>query len=230
VVYTDGVTDAQDPNGRVFSEARVAQVVGAGGATSTRVMVDRITTVVEEFAHGTEQTDDIAVLALQFMPGASENMETTEILVIRNELSELDKVDVTVERFGERTGLPAETLSRLRIVFDEVLSNIIAYAFPNDGEHDIEIHMTMVGRRLVVRVSDGGIPFDPLSVAPPDLNVPLDQRQVGGLGIYLVRKLFDEVAYERRGDRNILTLASKVTDAPGLPEGPAEHDTTTQGG
>ena len=185
---------------------------------------------VETFAHGAEQTDDITVLAFQFMHGASGDMEQTETVVIRNHLSELDRVDATVERFGERTGLPAETLSRLRIVCDDVLSNVIAYAFPDDGEHDVEVRLVMVGRRLVVRVSDDGIPFDPLTVAPPDLNAPLAQRQIGGLGIHLVRSLFDEVTYERRADRNVLTLASKVADEPGRPERLAEHDTPAQGG
>ena len=231
VVYTDGVTDAQAASGRVFSEARVAEVVRAGGPTSTRAMLDRIVAEVETFAHGAEQTDDITVLALQFMPGASGDTEPTETVVIRNHLSELDRVDATVERFGERTGLPAETLSRLRIVCDEVLSNVIAYAFPDNGEHDVEVRLAMVGRRLVVRVSDDGIPFDPLTVAPPDLNAPLAQRQLGGLGIHLVRSLFEEVTYERRADRNVLTLASNVADGPGRPARPAEHDTTTaQGG
>ena len=75
--------------------------------------------------------------ALQSMPGAGEEMESTETLVIQNDPSELDRVEVAVERFGQRTGLSAETLSRIRIAFDEVISNIIAYAFPHDGEHDI---------------------------------------------------------------------------------------------
>jgi anti-sigma regulatory factor (Ser/Thr protein kinase) len=185
---------------------------------------------VEKFAHGAEQTDDITVLTFQFMHGASGDTEPTETVVIRNHLSELDRVDATVERFGERTGLPAEALSRLRIVCDDVLSNVIAYAFPDDGEHDVEVRLAMVGRRLVVRVSDDGIPFDPLTVAPPDLNAPLAQRQIGGLGIHLVRSLFDEVTYERRADRNVLTLASKVADEPGRPERLAEHDTPAQGG
>jgi len=180
--------------------------------------------------HGTEQTDDITVLAFQFMHGASGDTEPTETVVIRNHLSELDRVDTTVEHFGERTGLPAEILSRLRIVCDEVLSNVIAHAFPDDGEHDVEVRLEMVGRRLVVRVSDDGIPFDPLTVAPPDLNAPLAQRQIGGLGIHLVRSLFDEVTYERRADRNVLTLASKVADEPGRPDRLAEHDTSAQGG
>jgi serine/threonine-protein kinase RsbW len=187
-------------------------------------------------SHGVEQTDDITVLMLQFMFGAGEDMELTETLVIHNYLSELDRVDVTVERFGKRTGLPVEILSRIRIACDEVVSNIIAYAFPHDGEHDIEISLAMVGRRLVVRVSDDGTPFDPLTVAPPDLKAPLAERQVGGVGIHVVRNLFDEVTYERRSDRNVLTLASKLTDAPGPPERPDEHperpdehDTTAQG-
>ena len=185
---------------------------------------------VETFVHRAEQTDDITVLAFQFMHGASGDTEPTETVVIRNHLSELDRVDATVEHFGERTGLPDETLSRLRIVCDEVLSNVIAHAFPDDGEHDIEVRLAMMGRRLVVRVSDDGIPFDPLTVAPPDLNAPLAQRQIGGLGIHLVRSLFDEVTYERRADRNVLMLASKVAEEPGRPERPAEHDTSAQGG
>jgi sigma-B regulation protein RsbU (phosphoserine phosphatase) len=214
VVYTDGVTEARDADGHFFSEERMAEIVREDGGLSTDAVVDRILAAVETFERGAERADDITVLALRVLPTGARETVLAETVVVRNQLSELDLLDVVLDRFGKRGRLPAATVAEVRIICDEIVSNAIAYAYPRGGHHDIEVRLELTGRRLVVTVSDDGDSFNPLAVAPPDTTLPLEERELGGLGIHLVRGLADDATYSRHGGRNVITLVKVVPSPP----------------
>jgi sigma-B regulation protein RsbU (phosphoserine phosphatase) len=219
VVYTDGVTEAQDARGRFFSEERLAELMRADGALSTNGVVDRILAAVESFEGGAERADDITVLALQVLDPADREPMIAETVVLRNQLSDLETLDPILDRFGRHGRLPAATMAELRVVCDDIVSNVINHGYPHGGEHDIEVRLELTGRRLVVTVSDDGVAFNPLAVPPPDTTLPLEQRELGGLGIHLVRNLTDEATYGRHGGRNVITLV-KIVPGPS-PDPPA---------
>jgi sigma-B regulation protein RsbU (phosphoserine phosphatase) len=103
-------------------------------------------------------------------------------------------------------GFDSKKLNHIRLAAEEVLVNVINYAYP-DKEGNIEIALIHKrGGGLEVEVKDWGLTFNPLSMPAPDIRAPLHERKIGGLGIYLVRKLMDEVSYQRQGERNILTF------------------------
>ena len=207
VVYTDGVTEAQDTGGRLFSEERLTEIVRADGAQPTEAVVDRILAAVDTFESGAERADDVTVLTLRFLPAL------VETGVLRNELSEMERLGKLLDRFEQRSRLPAATMAELRIVCDEIVSNVIAHAYPEGSPGDIDVRLELAGSRLVVTVSDDGVSFNPLAVAPPDTTLPLEQRQLGGLGIHLVRSLTDEATYLRQDGRNVIRLV-KVVPSP----------------
>ncbi|HXJ81955.1 MAG TPA: SpoIIE family protein phosphatase [Candidatus Methylomirabilis sp.] len=212
LLCTDGVTEARATDGRLFSEERVAEVVRAEGQLSTNAVVDRLLAAVEAFEHGAaERADDITVLALRVRPTDRADVTLAETVVLRNQVSELDRLDDVLDRLAQRGGLPSATMSAVRVACDEVISNVIAYAYPEGGDHEIEVRFELTGQRLVVTVSDDGVPFDPTAVPPPDTSLPLDQREPGGLGIHLVRSLVDEMAYARRGAHNVSTLVKDAS-------------------
>ena len=218
VAFTDGVTEASDLGARLFSEERAAEALRAEGVISAAAAVDRLVSAVEAFAGQAAQADDISILALQFRPpshdaGLDGNLPL-ETVVIRNRPADLDAIEGLLDRLATRARLPSDAMSQIRIVCDEVLANVIAHGFPDEAEHEIEVSVEMAGRRLVLTVSDDGVPFDPLAVAPPDTSQPLERRPIGGLGIHLVRHLVDEVTYERRRDRNVLTVVKAVERRP----------------
>ena len=233
VAFTDGVTEARDDSARLFSEERTAEAVRSGAVRSAADAVDRLVSAVEAFAGHAEQADDITILALQFQPSSAppvleSDRGWAETVVIRNRPEDLDAIDAVLNRLAERTGLPSDTVADIRVVCDEVLANVIAHGFPDLGEHEIEVSVELAGRRLVLSVSDDGVPFDPLAVASPDTSQPLEDRSIGGLGIHLVRHLVDDVTYERRGERNVLTVVKSadrqpLSSAPG--DTPREHQT-----
>jgi serine/threonine-protein kinase RsbW len=105
------------------------------------------------------------------------------------------------DRFGGLHHVPAESVWRLQLALDEILSNIVRHG-AGAGPADIEVTFSLGEGFVTVEIVDSMAPFNPLLVPPPDTQAPLEAREPGGLGIALVRKLMDETVYERRGERN----------------------------
>src|SRR5215468_7371292 len=218
VVYTDGVSEAQDAAGQLFSEERLAEIVRVEGARPVETVVDGLLAAVERFAIGVERADDVTVLALRFRPPEKIPAVFAETVVLRNQLSELALLDEALDRLGVRGGVAAATLAEVRIVCDEIVSNVIRHAYPDGGPHDIEVRLELAGHRIAVTVLDDGVSFNPLVAPAADTSLPLEQREPGGLGIHLVKRLTDEATYRRQDGRNVITLVKAV---PGLRADPS---------
>ena len=134
-------------------------------------------------------------------------------LRIPAQVSQLALARQFVEETGARLGLPRAVTEPLTLAVDESLSNIVQHGY-QDKVGTVELEMERTENAVVVRLRDQGPPFDPTRLPDPDITVPLNQRPVGGLGVYLTRRSVDSVAYERTaaGD-NQLTLTKKLTAA-----------------
>jgi len=128
---------------------------------------------------------------------------------IKNNLSGLERLNLILAEFGERYHLPSKVLFNLNLALEEILTNIISYGYDDREEHEIIVRLSLEQGELTVEVEDDGRPFNPLEALEPDLNKPLEERPVGGLGIHLVRKLMDELAYQRQEGRNLLLIKIK---------------------
>jgi anti-sigma regulatory factor (Ser/Thr protein kinase) len=111
-----------------------------------------------------------------------------------------------IEQRAKELGFDVTKLDRMHLAFEEALVNVINYAYPNKYGNIEITYEVKEDRRFVVEIIDWGIPFDPLSLPKPDVEAPIEKRKVGGLGVYLIRTIMDEVSYRREQDRNILTL------------------------
>jgi serine/threonine-protein kinase RsbW len=139
-------------------------------------------------------------------------------ITLRTDLSELATLAAFVEQFAEDAALPLAVAFQLNLVLDELVTNAISYGHPagggSDAEAGVHLRLERIGDLLEVEMIDGGVAFDPRSRAEPDLNAPLEERRIGGLGIHLVRHYVDEFDYTREGDRNHVRLRKRLT-APG---------------
>ena len=132
-------------------------------------------------------------------------------LTIKSNRDELDRIIAAVEDLGQRENWPPDLVFRVNLVLEEMGLNIMDHGL-DDGLHDIEITLTSDEDVLTIDIMDDGRPFDPLSDAPaPDLDAPIEDRRVGGLGVYLVRNMMDEMTYRREDDKNHLTLVTRRT-------------------
>jgi anti-sigma regulatory factor (Ser/Thr protein kinase) len=107
---------------------------------------------------------------------------------------------------AQEQGLPTKRLQDIELALEEALVNVCQYAYPETAG-EVEVTCTVdAQQRFIIDIVDQGIPFDPLSLAAPALTDDLADRQVGGLGVFLIRRLMDEVSYRRVDDQNILQL------------------------
>ena len=154
-------------------------------------------------------------------PGAAE-VSNTEVLVAANRLDEIERIGREVDAFARRLALPLGLVFDVNLALDEVLTNIISYAYDDQEEHQIVVRLRAERDRFVVDVEDDGREFNPLEIVEPEIDLPVDERPVGGLGLSLVRRLVSELAYDRRGGWNVLTM-TRYLGGMGrtLREGPA---------
>jgi len=158
-LYTDGLTEAENPRKELFGED--AALAALREDVSTREMIDIMSGAVTAHIAGAPQSDDLTMLAIRYKGGQA---------------------------------------------LEEAATNVVMYAYdaPRTGTVDIEV--LVLEDKVKTVLSDNGRAFDPTSAPEPDITAPGEDRPIGGLGIFLVRKLMDEVRYERRDGRNILTM------------------------
>lgn len=138
-------------------------------------------------------------------------MSCSVIITLRNELAELTRLAEAIEAFGDKAELSPKVVYSLNLVLDELVTNVVSYGHDaSDGEHDITLTMTVADGRLTAVLEDDGRPFNPLDRGAPDIESPLEERQIGGLGVHFVRTMMDEVRYRRTDGRNCLTLIKKL--------------------
>lgn len=131
-------------------------------------------------------------------------------LELRNSLSELDLLCQSLQQFGETLGIANKSLFQVCLAVEEIVSNTICYGYTDDAVHWIKIAISHEKGILTIRLEDDGIPFNPLWAQKPDCDCPLEERQVGNLGIHLCKKVMDEMTYERFGNKNVLTLKKEI--------------------
>jgi anti-sigma regulatory factor (Ser/Thr protein kinase) len=117
-----------------------------------------------------------------------------------------------VEASVARCGGSAAAQRQFALAFDELLSNIIKYAYSGDEERFIDCRVTRREAIIEATISDDGVPFNPWELPEPDTTSSLETRKVGGLGVQLVRQMFDDVRYERSDSRNTTTIVQRVTE------------------
>ncbi len=131
-------------------------------------------------------------------------------LTLTNKISELEKIRDGLERLGEEWGIDPQTCMSVNLALEEAFTNIVNYAFENNDPQEIVIDMNKADDRLSITITDEGRPYDPTQNPEPDTSLPAEERPIGGLGIFLIRKIMDEVAYERNGNKNHLTLVKQL--------------------
>ena len=135
-------------------------------------------------------------------------------LTLTNREEEIARVKEEFETFASEHGVSSADRQRFALVFDELLSNIIFYAFDDSEEHEISVVVEVAGKRLVVAISDDGKPFNPFAHETPDTSASVEDREIGGLGIHIVKNVMDEATYDRRAERNLVTVAKLIDRTP----------------
>ena len=132
-------------------------------------------------------------------------MSTIETSIL-NKIRDLARMPEVVAQLAEENGLSEDVVFGLNVVLDEMLSNVIKYGYTDDAIHEIHIRLSVADGTLTAEIEDDGQPFDPCAAAPVDVDAPMEERKVGGLGIHIVRQLMTEVGYARINGHNRLVM------------------------
>ena len=125
---------------------------------------------------------------------------------IETRVEELNRIASLVEEMGEQEDWPPDLVFKVNLILEELGLNIINYGH-TEGLHEIDITLTSSDEELKIEITDDGKPFDPITDAPvPDVNAPMEDRGIGGLGVHLVQTMTDEMHYRRVRDKNQVTL------------------------
>lgn len=131
-------------------------------------------------------------------------------IILENNLNELRRLADFVHRFSQRANLPKECALALDLALTEWIGNVVVYAFPKGTSAQIPVRVSADAALLVAEIEDTGAPFNPLSVEPVDVSLPLDQKPIGGLGVHIIRQYMDDLAYERLDGKNRVTMRKRL--------------------
>ena len=131
-------------------------------------------------------------------------------IVLNNDIQEVKQLNVFVSDVCATVHLDNDMASNVELAIEEAVVNVMNYAYPYEWEGKIHVKAYASGGTLFFEISDNGIPFDPTKAKEADISLSVQQRSIGGLGIYLIRKYMDNMEYKRIEGRNVLTLSKNL--------------------
>ena len=137
-------------------------------------------------------------------------MTPTLSITLRNHLSELSRLHQLLWQFGKEQDLRDNLINTMNLALEEIVTNVIEHGYEDYGRHDILIRCTIRDGHIMAEVEDDGKPFNPLDSPDPDIAQSLEERPLGGLGVYLVRKVMDHLDYHYQGGKNRIKLKKSI--------------------
>ena len=199
-LYTDGVTEAHNSNMELFGEDRLLNSLDQTKDLTVEEICRKVKADVDVFQGDTEQFDDITMLCVRL--SEVEN----KMLSVKPTMETVSQVAAFVEEHLEQFDVPMKLSAKLMIAVDEIYSNIVRYS----GASEAQIRLTKEADTVRLIFRDNGKPYDPMDAKEPDITASAEDRAIGGLGIFMVRKMMDHVEYMYKDGQNVLTLTLKV--------------------
>ena len=131
-------------------------------------------------------------------------------LILHNDIQKIPQLADFVETIAEEKQLSQSMAMSLNLALEEAVTNVILYAYPDGADGLVDVEAILKEHSLEFIITDSGVPFDPTAAPEVDVTLSVEERPIGGLGIYLVRQLMDEVRYQRLGDKNVLSMTKKI--------------------
>ena len=206
-LYTDGVTEAENAKHELFGEERMINALSE--LKGSKAHLEEMQKAISDFVGNAPQSDDITMLFIHYLN--EETPDTSERhLLIHNDIQQIPQLADFVETIAEEKHLDHSLTLSLNLALEEAVTNVIMYAYPEGTDGLVDIEAIIREHSLSFVISDSGQAFDPTAQPDADVSQSIENRQVGGLGIYLVRSIMDSVSYERNGGKNILSMTKTI--------------------
>lgn len=209
-LYTDGLTEAMDIHKEVFGEQRMLAglkaICSGNPDTGPRDLIAGIGRDIKKFVGKAEQSDDITMLAFKFQRSAR---SIEKSMTLTNQVTDIPRLNEFVEAACAGQNLGEGFISELKLAIEEVVANVINYAYDKNEKGEIGVSLKFQPEEVSVEIKDTGKAFDPTDIKEADTDSSIEERRIGGLGLYLVRQLTDTMSYRREGNFNILSLTKR---------------------
>lgn len=217
LLYTDGVTDARNDNKDFYTENKLFEYVNKNLDKDCKELVLGINEDLSRFANGEEQYDDITLLDFDYkkvyivkdtFEPENTSVKNTKEKTLSFPVSEQaykSLVDFLKKELVEN-GCPDKTLSQIIVAVEELYSNVVFHGYPKGGLGNFSIKIIPDNNKVTLIMKDDATPFNPLIVKAPDITLSAEEREIGGLGIYIVKETMDEFHYERINEKNVVTI------------------------
>ena len=212
LLFTDGLTEAMNANYEQFQMERVNDVASRALAKQQqepRQLIGLMTEAVRQFVGDAEQSDDLTMMAIQYIKQQSD-VRMKKSIVLENDTQEVPRLNVFVEDVCQAVGFDETVTMEVKVAVEEAVVNVMKYAYPPGQNGDVSIEAASNDMRLKITIVDSGKPFDPTVQGEVDTTLSAKERNIGGLGIHIMRQNMDSINYERMDNLNVLTLRKKI--------------------
>ena len=208
-LYTDGVPEATNSDNKLYGENRLLAFMNRNSDMKATEFLPALKANIDEFVGEAPQFDDITMLMFDYKPKKGGERMTQKTFPANTEA--LSDVLGFVDQMLDRFECPMKIQTAVCVAIEEVFVNVAHYAYGDgDGDMNLGISFDEINRAITFRMTDKGIPFDPLKKPDPDITLSADEREIGGLGIFITKKTMDSVTYAYENGENILTMTKKI--------------------
>ncbi|MCQ2428967.1 MAG: SpoIIE family protein phosphatase [Clostridia bacterium] len=206
-LYTDGVTEATNAQEVLYGEQRLLDALNSREFESMEDVCRFVREEVDAFVGDAPQFDDITMVAMRFIG----TPPPPEIRFDEAAIDDITAVTEFVDGELEKMDCPMKTVIQINVAIDELYSNIVRYGYKNrKGPITVKVIRHEDADTVYIRFEDEGIPYNPLNRQDPDITLSAEEREIGGLGIFMVKKTMDDIRYKYENGHNILTIAKKI--------------------
>lgn len=214
LVYTDGVTETENEQKETFGQERFLETVKEKERNNPQMtpkeLIEGIEQSLGDYTGYSKPIDDITMLSITFK-GSNRHMVCKKEMSIANEMEELTRMENTINDLSKACNWSEKMSMHINLALEEILSNIISYAYPKDIKGPIDISIICYDSDVIIKITDNGIPFNPMARnATIDTSIPGNKRSVKELGIFLAKKLMTGMHYQRRDGKNCLYMKKKI--------------------
>ena len=206
-LYTDGVAEATNSSEELYGTDRMLEALNSTKNYSADEILAVMKREVDNFTGDAPQFDDITMLCLRYFGGKNFMKELT----IEADVNNLEKVISFVDEQLETHDCSPKIQMQIDVAVEELFVNIAHYAYnPETGPATVRVELQEEPLAVVITFIDNGVPYDPLAKEDPDITLSAEEREVGGLGIYMVKKSMDDIFYEYKDGKNILSIKKEL--------------------
>ena len=208
-LYTDGVPEATNADNKLYGEDRLLAFMNQNAALEATELLPALKGNIDEFVGEAPQFDDITMLMFDYKPKEGGEHMTTKAFPAKTEM--LNDVLAYVEQQLEQFDCPMKIQMAICVAIEEVFVNVAHYAYSGgEGDMCLGIGFDEESRTVTFRMTDKGVAFDPLQKPDPDITLSAEEREIGGLGIFIAKKTMDSITYAYENGENILTMSKKI--------------------